>query len=340
MYAYHAYNVSRTDTVPYPAGLSPQTQYQSQRDALGTARGDLPSKKPVQVTPLRRGQACQACRRRKLKCDAARPVCGTCVKSRKAAALANHISPVPEGDCIYDEVMPHFSSQGHNRSISRSRTPSSPVPEEHERVTFKRAKIRRDEIPHPETPEQRAERLEARVKELEDRLRQASEYTEGKPRVETGTTPWRFRSRATSREPEHEFRPAVPIMSMLSPLSGREERHRMHYFQRPARYNGPDAGHNEHAEGKSTSHGTSSLRDVILPTKQTDATEKGKTDLDQQEEPVPTAELPSVEEIVTNNDHFMQLLWPGWSNDLPSADTVNALCETCELLVLCCPLPY
>ncbi|PFH54563.1 hypothetical protein AMATHDRAFT_134575 [Amanita thiersii Skay4041] len=56
---------------------------------------------------LRRNQACRACRKRKLKCDAARPHCGTCVKQWQA--LISVPAPVgyahpPEPQCSYDPV--------------------------------------------------------------------------------------------------------------------------------------------------------------------------------------------------------------------------------------------
>ncbi|KAJ3737131.1 hypothetical protein DFJ43DRAFT_1135853 [Lentinula guzmanii] len=56
---------------------------------------------------LRRNQACRSCRRRKLKCDAARPHCGTCVKQHEASISV----PAPLGfshpaqpQCFYDPV--------------------------------------------------------------------------------------------------------------------------------------------------------------------------------------------------------------------------------------------
>ncbi|KAH9837136.1 uncharacterized protein C8Q71DRAFT_796541 [Rhodofomes roseus] len=56
---------------------------------------------------LRRNQACLACRKRKLKCDAARPHCGTCVKQWQA--LISVPPPVgyahpTEPQCSYDPV--------------------------------------------------------------------------------------------------------------------------------------------------------------------------------------------------------------------------------------------
>ncbi|EGO27168.1 hypothetical protein SERLADRAFT_366694 [Serpula lacrymans var. lacrymans S7.9] len=62
-----------------------------------------PSSRPA----LRRNQACRACRKRKLKCDAARPHCGTCVKQWQS--LTSVPAPVgyahpAEPQCIYDPV--------------------------------------------------------------------------------------------------------------------------------------------------------------------------------------------------------------------------------------------
>ncbi|KAJ8084105.1 hypothetical protein PM082_002872 [Marasmius tenuissimus] len=56
---------------------------------------------------LRRNQACRSCRKRKLKCDAARPHCGTCVKQWHA--LISVPAPVgyahpSEPQCSYDPV--------------------------------------------------------------------------------------------------------------------------------------------------------------------------------------------------------------------------------------------
>ncbi|KAJ7597133.1 hypothetical protein C8J56DRAFT_1159103 [Mycena floridula] len=56
---------------------------------------------------LRRNQACRSCRKRKLKCDAARPHCGTCVKQWQA--LVSVPAPIgyahpTEPQCSYDPV--------------------------------------------------------------------------------------------------------------------------------------------------------------------------------------------------------------------------------------------
>lgn len=56
---------------------------------------------------LRRNQACRPCRKRKLKCDAARPHCGTCVKQWQSLisvpAPPDYAHPV-EPQCVYDPV--------------------------------------------------------------------------------------------------------------------------------------------------------------------------------------------------------------------------------------------
>ncbi|GAW07985.1 hypothetical protein LENED_010018 [Lentinula edodes] len=56
---------------------------------------------------LRRNQACRSCRKRKLKCDAARPHCGTCVKQWQALisvpAPVGYAHPT-EPQCSYDPV--------------------------------------------------------------------------------------------------------------------------------------------------------------------------------------------------------------------------------------------
>lgn len=56
---------------------------------------------------LRRNQACRSCRKRKLKCDAARPHCGTCLKHWQS--LISVPAPVgyehpAEPQCVYDPV--------------------------------------------------------------------------------------------------------------------------------------------------------------------------------------------------------------------------------------------
>lgn len=61
-----------------------------------------PPTEPVKPI-LRRNQACLQCRRRKLRCDAVRPNCGTCTRSYHHAVRTN--SQVnPRLECEYDDV--------------------------------------------------------------------------------------------------------------------------------------------------------------------------------------------------------------------------------------------
>lgn len=45
-----------------------------------------------------------------MKCDAVRPVCGTCARSKAAAASAKHGAPVPPGPCVYEVVKPRVKA--------------------------------------------------------------------------------------------------------------------------------------------------------------------------------------------------------------------------------------
>ncbi|KAJ7487703.1 hypothetical protein B0H11DRAFT_2014525 [Mycena galericulata] len=59
--------------------------------------------------PLKRNQACHQCRRRKLKCDAKRPACSTCIRSHAHAvahAQPGTQSQLPEApDCTFDDIV-------------------------------------------------------------------------------------------------------------------------------------------------------------------------------------------------------------------------------------------
>ncbi|KAJ7103426.1 hypothetical protein B0H15DRAFT_812191 [Mycena belliarum] len=58
-------------------------------------------------SPLKRNQACHQCRRRKLKCDAKRPTCSTCIRSHAHALThAPPQSQLPRGpECTFDEAV-------------------------------------------------------------------------------------------------------------------------------------------------------------------------------------------------------------------------------------------
>lgn len=321
-------------------------------------------------TPLRRGQACQACRRRKLKCDAVRPTCSTCDKSRKAAAAANHASPVPDGDCVYDDVPAqapsageqfptspdessvspssaarddNTSSSSHKRQKTQTADTSGSTPNSIEapRKRISSAGLdagRRVHAKREESAEQRANRLEARVQELEEHLRHGSDsLADMRQRWESGSvTPWRYHSRAPSREPDaSDSRPAIPIISMLSPLSGRQERHRIQYLQRPSQAtHRPDTIQSTAAAERRPQVNAGLPHDRVAASdagQQGDGTgflpqdtsifgSNGATDLGYQL----SAENAS---FVVTDETLMQLICPGWSSDLPSAETVTSLCE-------------
>ncbi|KAJ7706078.1 hypothetical protein B0H17DRAFT_1035536 [Mycena rosella] len=78
--------------------------------------------------PLKRNQACHQCRRRKLKCDAKRPACSTCIRSH--AHAVTHAAPgtqaqLPlEPECTFDDVVdipivPEVSKSRHEKLESR-----------------------------------------------------------------------------------------------------------------------------------------------------------------------------------------------------------------------------
>lgn len=129
---------------------------------------------------LRRNQACLSCRKRKLKCDAVRPVCGTCARSREAAALSRYISPVPDGDCVYpdpdptrqegvdDSVPPAF------RSSDAKQTRRASSDEDTSPTQRKRA---RNNNSHARTEEMLAcvQRLEALLAESRKTIREQAE---------------------------------------------------------------------------------------------------------------------------------------------------------------------
>ncbi|TFK30532.1 hypothetical protein FA15DRAFT_662503 [Coprinopsis marcescibilis] len=127
---------------------------------------------------LRRNQACRTCRKRKLKCDAARPHCGTCVKQWQATisvpAPVGYAHPT-EPQCSYDPVegltlapdtdpiekIKHLEDQiihlkqrlyeqgGSNRSMTPSQNGSDSTG-----ITLPRASLAMNLIA-PETPETR-----------------------------------------------------------------------------------------------------------------------------------------------------------------------------------------
>ncbi|KAJ7293679.1 hypothetical protein C8J57DRAFT_1162423 [Mycena rebaudengoi] len=109
--------------------------------------------------PLKRNQACHQCRRRKLKCDAKRPACATCIRSH-----AHAVAHAPPG--------------------TRSQLPLEPE------CTFDEAG---DVPPVHEAPKSRYEKLENRIQELEALLREKDVQVErslSNPPFSQPTTPF------------------------------------------------------------------------------------------------------------------------------------------------------
>lgn len=312
-------------------------------------------------SPLRRGQACQACRKRKLKCDAVRPVCGTCTRSRKAAASANHVSPVPDGDCVYDDFQTSFNPSLHgqqqasslSQSLASSTNKARRVSNAHSlkqemsgnldakkpsvqkrRKTFgdegKRSPLAWDQSDkvvghadrhmeskvsslHPlpgETALQRSHRLENRIRELEARLKVKEEQEHSSIHSDAAGQGETHLSERRERE-VYTKGPTVPIFSMLSPSSGREERYRLQYSQRPAGY---QSNTSSSLKNETSFSPQDTKTSVIFDFPEINREDQARNEL--------------AHGHFVQDDPILQLLWPGWSADLPSPDTVMTICET------------
>ncbi|KDQ63649.1 hypothetical protein JAAARDRAFT_148211 [Jaapia argillacea MUCL 33604] len=161
------------------------------------------SNKSGHPNTLKRNQACHQCRRRKLKCDAKRP-CSTCVRSH--AHAVSHAPPgtdVPsQPDCTYDEV-PEGNGVSH------------------------------------EVPKNRYERLENRINELEDLLRQ-KEQAEAQAHRDSSNS-------VTSREALSQY----PSPPNSNPLSSEVSRSRDAASLSPSSFGG-----NSEADGRSPNPNT------------------------------------------------------------------------------------
>lgn len=80
------------------AAYPPPTSHPSPAVASPAVTTPTTEIKPI----LRRNQACLQCRRRKLRCDAVRPNCGTCTRSYHHAVRTNSVVN-PRLECEYDE---------------------------------------------------------------------------------------------------------------------------------------------------------------------------------------------------------------------------------------------
>ncbi|ODN84683.1 hypothetical protein L202_00579 [Cryptococcus amylolentus CBS 6039] len=87
-----------------------------------------PAQNPADVANvLRRNQACRQCRRRKLKCDAARPHCATCIRSyRHLLKTSPRSNPIL--CCDYDDGAPAQSTEHDtNKSLNQSTGQAAPT---------------------------------------------------------------------------------------------------------------------------------------------------------------------------------------------------------------------
>lgn len=127
---------------------------------------DASKRKLVSNAPLKRGNACLFCRKRKLKCDAERPRCQQCGRLNG------------QGECVYDDMLE--STNGNGRSTANGRSSVSGTTDgpggataagptrngESSSARFKQAPYVKDK-----KERDRIRALEAHVQELEARLK-------------------------------------------------------------------------------------------------------------------------------------------------------------------------
>ncbi|KAF8641137.1 hypothetical protein AX17_000779 [Amanita inopinata Kibby_2008] len=98
---------------------------------------------------LRRNQACRSCRKRKLKCDAARPHCGTCVKQWEALisvpAPAGYAHPL-EPQCSYDPV--------EGLTLAPDIDPVERIRQLEEQISQLKQKMDEQQAPHSASPDE------------------------------------------------------------------------------------------------------------------------------------------------------------------------------------------
>ncbi|PYH47170.1 Zn(II)2Cys6 transcription factor [Aspergillus saccharolyticus JOP 1030-1] len=90
----------------------------------------MPSTKRLRTEPIVRVRTgCWACRRRKKKCDEAKPVCGGCVRNRLTCQWPSSVLGVPDSAAVTATTTPYTESHAHGlEHVSRAqhRTSSSP----------------------------------------------------------------------------------------------------------------------------------------------------------------------------------------------------------------------
>ncbi|GAA5985860.1 hypothetical protein JCM10908_006308 [Rhodotorula pacifica] len=106
--------------------------------AAGTTNGPSPSAASgPQAPPLKRGNACNICRKRKLKCDGQRPVCGTCARLKhecqygdpaQERIAARHRQLEERIQSLEAELAGYRNGTGGGESSSSSLPPLHPLP--------------------------------------------------------------------------------------------------------------------------------------------------------------------------------------------------------------------
>jgi hypothetical protein len=201
------------------------------------------------------------------------------------------------------------------------------------------------DAPFPVDANPRVAALQARVVHLEGLLAQArAESRDGRDsvlqsRAASPTLPSARYQRSHERGEQREAAGAVPIYSMLSPSSGREERLRTRYQMRPVLAQTiPSAPHaasplsavsaagsatieraGSRDSGPSVAPAVSATREEFSFDDEGDGSNGVSIAGGSKGEPAPTVAEP---------DPLLELLFPGWSPDLPPPDVVHALCRT------------
>lgn len=127
-----------------PQQEPPHSTAQRFSDAVHTGM-PMSSVGPSHAPSLERGRACLTCRRRRVKCDGARPVCGRCAKSARAhgESVLHHLLRAvrTHADALHIPGIQTRSSATMTRSSRRPSRPrkgsrSLPSPQKSVRVQF------------------------------------------------------------------------------------------------------------------------------------------------------------------------------------------------------------
>ncbi|KDN52934.1 hypothetical protein K437DRAFT_132732 [Tilletiaria anomala UBC 951] len=273
--------------------------------------------------PLRRNQACLSCRKRKLKCDAARPVCSTCKKSREAAAAARHPPPVPDGDCVYKERSKRKTKRaapGEEDTLDGEEDAGAMA------TTIKKAR-KADSFQKDSAPDCKVGQLEDRIRHLERLLMESFKQKAGSAGSGGagqggdgggGAVQSWIPTMHTSRSPDGQA--AKTTGTATSPMSASpstacsvtDERKGFHYRAR-LKLGIPSSS------SSSISSAAQQRSDSITPHESKQLFElDGVQPLPQEKRWAATIMEP---------DPLLNLLWPDWPPDLPSPDTVLHLSE-------------